>query len=190
MNLTDKEIQEFEYYFKSAGSLSKGLTILKGNPETKIGFWNRRKIRKAIRLYYKCLAIRNNHWQTHWLIGKLYQVLKENEKAFDHFKVAVEIEDDNPEVAREASIAAMDIGKVELAVSYSLEALNRNPEDYSLYCNHALNLMIIGKDKDSLTFIDKAISMGPNDPINKYAFRLISEVINGQRIQLKYNELE
>ena len=61
----------------------------------------------------------------------------------------------------------MDSGNVELAVEYSQEAISREPNDAGLYCNHAVNLMVLGNDSAAKTAIEKAMEMEPSDEINK-----------------------
>ncbi|MFC5537763.1 tetratricopeptide repeat protein, partial [Rhodocytophaga aerolata] len=89
------------------------MIILKGKEGIKIGFWEKRKLKNAIAHYNKCLELIPNHWQTKWLLGKLYQSINEHAKAMQLFEDALAIEKLNPDVAREASIAAIDAGHVE-----------------------------------------------------------------------------
>jgi len=187
--LPEDKIPTFNSNFEEGNRLSKGIIIIKGTAESKLNFWNKRKAKKAIKHYKECLSLIPNHWQINWLIAKVYQALSENKKALNHFEIAVEIEKNNPDLPREASISAMDSGNVDLAVKYSQEALNREPNDSGLYCNHAVNLMVLGNDNEAISYIKKAIEMEPNDEINKYAFSLINDVANVQKKRPKYNEL-
>lgn len=187
--LPENKIPVFNSHFENGNRFSQGITIIKGTVNSKLGFWNKRKAKKAIKHYKECLKLIPNHWQTNWLIAKVYQAMSENEKALSHFEIAVKEEENNPDLPREASISAMDSGKVKLAVKYSLEAINREPNDAGLYCNHAVNLMVQGNDSEAINWIKKAIEMEPNDEINKHAFSLINDVANGQRKRPKYNQL-
>ncbi|WP_299261854.1 hypothetical protein [uncultured Aquimarina sp.] len=187
--LPEDKIPIFNSNFEKGNKLSEGLTIIKGTAGSKLDFWKKRKAKKAIKHYTECLNLIPNHWQTNWLIAKVYQVMSENKKALNHFEIAVEIEKENPDLPREASISAMDSGKVDLAVKYSQEALNRQPNDSGLYCNHAVNLMVLGNDNEAIKWIKKAIEMEPNDKINQNVFSLINDVANGKRKRPKYNQL-
>jgi len=187
--LPEDKIPTFNSNFEEGNRLSEGIIIIKGRAESKLNFWNKRKAKKAIKHYKECLNLIPNHWQTNWLIAKVYQALSESKKVLNRFEIAVQIEKNNPDLPREASISAMDSGYVDLAVKYSQEALNRAPNDSGLYCNHAVNLMVLGNDNEAINYIKKAIEMEPNDEINKYAFSLINDVANGQKKRPKYNEL-
>lgn len=187
--LPEDKIPVFNYNFDEGNRLSENIMIVKGVASSKLGFWNKRRANKAIKHYSECLKLIPNHWQTNWLIAKVYQAISENKEALKHFQIAVEEEKSNPDLPREASISAMDSGDIKLAVKFSLEAINREPKDSGLYCNHAVNLMVMGNDEDALEYINKAIELEPNDEINKKVYALINDVANGKRKRLKYNEL-
>ena len=187
--LPEDQIPIFNLNFEKGNEFADSLIIIKGQGNSKLGFWNKRKAIKAIKYYSECLSMIPNHWQTNWLIAKVYQAMSDNEKALKHFEKAIEIEKTNPDLPREASISAMDSGNVELAVEYSQEAISREPNDAGLYCNHAVNLMVLGNDNAAKANIEKAMEMEPNDEINKNVFSLINAVAIGKRKRPKFNEL-
>ncbi|MFY0672342.1 MAG: hypothetical protein JXQ87_03000 [Bacteroidia bacterium] len=187
--LPEDKIPIFNSNFEKGNELANGLTIIKRQGNSKLGFWNKRKAKKAIKHYSECLSMIPNHWQTNWLIAKVYQAISENEKALVHFEKAVDEEKTNPDLPREASISAMDSGNVKLAAEYSQEAIKRESNDAGLYCNHAVNLMVLGYDDEAKTYIQKAMEMEPNDEINKNVHSLINAVATGRRKRPKYNEL-
>lgn len=188
-HLPPDQIQRFNDLFAEAGNLLEGVLIVHGQPVRKPGFWKRRKARKAIRLYRECLKIDPNHWQTLWLMGKGYQALGENSWAFSCFSKAVELEDENPDVPREASISAMNCGEVDASVKYSAEALRRKPGDAGLMSNHALNLLVKGDDNEAEKWIGKAIETDPKDPVNQHIQLLIQEVREGVRSRPSWKNL-
>ena len=98
-----------------------------------------------------------HHWQTKWMLGKVYQTINEHAKDLQLFEEALHQEKANSDVAREASIAAMDAGDVERALTYSLEAITRLPNSAGLMCNHAVNLMVADKDQAAIEWIEKAL---------------------------------
>lgn len=187
--LPEDKIPVFNSNFEKANELANGLLLIKDQGNSKLGFWNKRKAKKAIKHYSECLTMIPNHWQTNWLIAKVYQAISENKKALEHFEIATRIEKTNPDLPREASISAMDLGNLKLGVKYSLEAISRQPNDAGLYCNHALNLMVLGNDTEAKSFIENAIKMEPNDEINKNVYKLINAVASGKRKRPKYNKL-
>jgi len=187
--LPEEKIPFFNSNFEEGNRLSEGITIIQGINHSKLGFRTRRKAKKAIKHYTECLNLIPNHWQTNWLIAKVYQVMSENKKALEHFEIAVNIEKTNPDLPREASISAMMSGDVELSVKYSLDAIKRAPDDAGLYSNHALHLIVVGDNQKALYFINKSLEMNPDDEISKRVFTLIDNVINEKEKRPKYNEL-
>ena len=179
--LPSDRIQRFNDLFAEAGNLLNGVLIIHGQPVRKLSFWKRRKARKAIRMYRECLKIDPDHWQSFWLMGKAYQALGESSRALENFTKAVELEDENPDVPREASISAMNCGEVDASVKYSAEALRRKPGDAGLMSNHALNLLVKGDDDEAKKWIIKAIEADPEDPVNQHVQLLIQEVREGVR---------
>lgn len=187
--LPEDKILIFNSNFEKGNRLSEGITVVKETGYSKLGFLNRRKAKKAIRHYMNCLALIPDHWQTNWLVAKVYQAMSEHEKALKYFEIAVEIERSNPDLPREASISAMDSGNVEAAVKYSQEAIRRDPNDAGLYCNHSVNLMVLGDDDEAVKFIGVAMTLDPDDEINKNVFSLVKDVASGKRKRPGYNEL-
>ena len=47
--------------------------------------------------------------------------------------------------------------------------------------NHAMNLLITGRDDEATNLIEGALQLQPDDPVNKNVRKLISEVISGQK---------
>ena len=181
--------EDFKYHYNKANQLSEGLMVLKDKETASMNIWNKVKSRKAIKHYKKCIKLIPDHWPTHWLIAKIYQALKDHNNALYHFKMASDINKINPDLPREASISAMDFGQVELALKFSYEAIQRDPNDSGLLCNHAINLMVNGDDNDALHWINKALEINPNDIINKNAFALIQKVANKKVKRPRYDQI-
>jgi len=187
--LSEDKIPIFEWHYNEGYKLSEGLILLKGKTNPKLGFFRKRKAKKAIKHFLECLKLIPNHWQTNWTMGKIYQALSEHEQALYHFERAIEVEKEDSALPREASISAMKAGKIELALKYSLEALNLDPNDAGLHCNHAVNLMVSGNDEDALKWINRSIKMESGDKINKDVFDYLNNIKNGSIRRPKYYEL-
>lgn len=187
--LPEDQIPIFEANFDKATELAEGLMIIQGKANAKMGYWQRRRAKKAIKCYQACLELIPHHWQSHWLMAKVYQATGDRELALQHFETAVKIEPSNPDLPREASIAAMDLGKVSQAVEYSEEALNRAPVNPGLLCNHAVNLMVMGRDEEALQNIERAMELDPGDEININVHALIKAVASGERRRPRFDEL-
>jgi Flp pilus assembly protein TadD len=178
-SLPDDLIPLFNHHYKKGWELLDAVAILKEKNSTKPGFWQRWKGRRAVSHFKKCLAMVPLHWQTHFALGKAHQGLGEHTTALACFAEAFRLQPQNPDVVREASIAAMDAGQPDLAVHYSGAALALCPDDAGLMCNHAINQLVTGDDLRATELIAKALALAPDDPINQAAAQLIQSVANG-----------
>ena len=177
--LSDDLVFIFNKHYEKGWDLMQAVVLLEGKKHLKPSIWRRWKGRRAINHFKKCLELVPAHWPTHWGMGKAYQGLSEHAAAFASFAEAFRLQPQNSEVVREASIAAMDAGKPDLAVQYSAAALALCPDDAGLMCNHAINLLVTGNDLDATNLITKALNLAPDDQINQHAFQLIQEVASG-----------
>lgn len=186
--LTAEQIPIFDRHFKEANRLAKPLVLLKGR-KSRFTFFKRQRANKAIKHYKACLEMAPDNWQSMWLLAKLYQAMGEGAVALQLFERALQIEKENADVAREASISAMAAGKVELALEYSAEALRRAPEEIGLMCNHAVNLMVAERDEEAVEWIDRAEQMAPEDGMLRHAHEVIHAVAAGERERPRFDEL-
>lgn len=187
--LREDLIPIFNSHFEQGCDLAEPFFIIKGQPNKTINFFTKRKVNKALKHFEKCLELIPNHWQTKWMLGKLYQVMGEHSMALSLFTEATNVENPNIDVIREASIAAMDAGNVELAVQFSAQALEIEPNDSELICNHAINLMIFKEDEKAIEFIKKAISIDSKDDITQNAYNLILSVSEGKIARPRYDQI-
>ncbi|GAA4030173.1 hypothetical protein GCM10022409_13030 [Hymenobacter glaciei] len=182
-------IPAFDAHFEKGHQLLQSVIILHGASVRKPGFWAKRKGRQAITEFQKCLKLVPHHWPTLWLLGKAYQGLGEHSTALRCFVQAYDQQPNSADVVREASIAAMDSGQPVVAAEYSAIALALAPHDAGLLCNHAVNLLVAGKDHAALEFIQQAVNLAPEDPINQHAYKLIQEVTSGTSKRPTWQEI-
>src|SRR5437867_13025841 len=114
--------------YKQACALIEGLILLDDREPAPLDDDGRRRLDEAISLFDEVVRINPKNWAALWLLGKVYQRLGEYEKGLAAFARSHEIRPDQPDVAREASIAAMDLGRPEEAVVYCERALLAEPD--------------------------------------------------------------
>jgi tetratricopeptide (TPR) repeat protein len=134
------------------------------------------------------LQIAPNHFQSLFFLGKIYQRMEKYEAALSYLERALEIERENFSIPQEASLVAMHLNLIDKAIKYSNEALKRNPNNVVLMGNHAMNLLIAGKDKEAKAIIDKAVNIDPNDHINKNILNKIDNVMAGKSPRPTFKE--
>jgi Flp pilus assembly protein TadD len=108
-----------------------------------------------------------------WGLGKISQRFGEYEDALTWFKKAAEIEWQNPDVAREASICALRLGRGGDALLFAEEAAKLRPQDWGLYANWALALLVNGRTRRAREVAAHAVEGAPQDPVSRRVLALI-----------------
>jgi tetratricopeptide (TPR) repeat protein len=178
--MTEQQVAEFNFLYGQGCKKMKGLLITENYRPSRIGFFGKVRANKAIKYFDQALAIYPEHFQSLFFIGKLYQRLRDYEKALTSFESALKFEHSDDNLPQEASIIAMHLNQVDKAIELSEEALRRRPGDFALLGNHSMNLLIAGRDNDAKETIDQAIRINPTDDINKRIKAKIEGVLTGQ----------
>ncbi|MBK9248496.1 MAG: hypothetical protein IPM69_10375 [Ignavibacteria bacterium] len=180
-DLTNEQINEFNQLFNRANERMEGIVILGDYRPSSLGFFDKLKVKKSIKDYEKCLSIMPNHWQSMLLLAKVHQRLGEHSTSLSLLENALTIELTNHNIPQEASLECIHLDNIEKAIIYSEEAIKRKPNDIVLLGNHAMNLLIASRDKESIETITHAIKLDPQDGFNLQFQKVINEVINGKR---------
>ncbi|MFT3683598.1 MAG: tetratricopeptide repeat protein [Phycisphaerales bacterium] len=163
----DPRIDRFNQLSHQASELSRNLALLHDRSLPVMGFFARRRARKAIALYKQCIEIFPGSWQSHWLKGKLHQVLNEHAHASAAFDEAARINPTQPDVLREAAISAADIHDYEKSLRYAAAASAAAPDDAGLVANLALAQSQCGRHVQAIATAEQACRMDPADEINQ-----------------------
>ena len=116
-----------------------------------------------------------------WMLGKIHQRLGDQEAAFDWFTKAHAVKPDQPDVAREAGIAALDLGRAEAALVLCEAAVVCSPDDPGLVCNLALAHCLAGDDAEAVRCVTSAAERDPADTVTATVQHFIDEVASGKR---------
>lgn len=105
--------------------------------------------------------------------------------AFDWFVKAHAINPDQPDVAREASIAALDIGRVADSLTLCQAALASKPSDPGLVCNLALAHCLAGQDEEAERCAAEAVDRDQADKISATVLAFVRDVASGKKARPK-----
>jgi len=186
--MTDEQIAEFNSLYETGCKKMKGLVILEGYRPKRIGFFEKIRANKAIKSFEKALSIYSDHFQSQFFLGKIYQRLGDYEKSLFHLESALTLEQTNHNIPLEASLVAMHLNQIDKAIEYSKEAVRRKPDDSAVLGNHSMNLLIAGFDNEAKETINKAISINPDDNINRRIKIKIESVIAGHTKRPTFEE--
>lgn len=180
--------QAFNKLFERAGSTLRGLVYLDGYQRKSLSASDKLSLEKSIEDFKKCLTMVPDHWQSMVLMAKALQRLERHSEALEQLEAAFVIEPQNPSIPMEASLEAMHLKDIDKALFYSNASLNTKPHDASLLGNHAMNLLVAGKDSEALSTIEKAMRLEPNDTINKNIESIIRDVLAGKRARPTFED--
>ncbi len=167
--------------YQEACDLIKGLIIVEDVNPPPLDATGRQRLARAIPLFEEATRIRPGNWAAMWLLGKVYQRLTDFERSLSWFARAHRVNPDHVDVAREASIAAMEAGRPTDAVEYAGRALEIQPGNPGLSCNLALALLLSEKPADARRVAGEALKKDPRDKIIVHVVSIIDEVIKGKR---------
>jgi Flp pilus assembly protein TadD len=163
-------------------ALTQGRLVLHGQaPSGRPGWYSRWQLRRAIRFFERALAIHPEGWSSMWALGKIYQRLGQQATAFGWFAQAHTLNPQQPDVAREAGIAALDIGRLEEALALCRTAVASKPDDPGLVCNLALAYCLVGQDAEAERCAADAARQDPSDGISATVLGFVREVASGKR---------
>jgi Flp pilus assembly protein TadD len=189
MELNDAQIDYFNQLFEKATNDQDKLVYLGGFKMKSLGIFGRIKLKRSISSFKKCLEIVPDHWPSMFLMGKSYQRLGDHVAALAMMERAYKLESNNPSIPMEASLEAMHVGDVSKSIFYSEASLKLKPSDPGLMGNHAMNLLIAGKDPEAKAFINQALVIQPRDEINQNVYKIIDEVTSGKRARPTFRDV-
>ncbi len=167
--------------YKQATALVEGLLMGGSGSGPPLDAAERGRLTRAISLLEQVVEINPGNWAAMWVAGKACQRLDDHKTAVRWFAHAHRLNPDQPDVAREASISAMEEGRPEEAVAFCTRALEASPEDAGLYANLALALLFSNRPVDAKAVAAASLARDPSDTITKQIVAMIDDVIAGKR---------
>jgi tetratricopeptide (TPR) repeat protein len=175
------DLSRHDDLYRQACGLIEGLILLDDRVPGQLDDGGRERLRGPIPILAEVVEINPNNWAAMWLLGKVYQRLGDQQSGLPWFSRAHRVNPEHPDVAREAAIAAMEVGRPEDAVIYCERALEAKPDDPGLQANMALALLFSGKPGDARTVAGEALRKDPADEITARIVGFIDEVLAGAR---------
>jgi tetratricopeptide (TPR) repeat protein len=177
------ELDRHNRLVDKANALVQNEIFIQDRMPGKLGFLGRMKINQAIKLYDEALEIHPENWSVMWFLGKIYQRLGQPADALEWLAKAHALNPDQPDVAREASLSALDAGDYARAVEFGESALKAPPDDAALASNLALAYLLVRRLPDARRTVDAALAQDSGDTVTQTVQRIIDEVESGKRPQ-------
>jgi tetratricopeptide (TPR) repeat protein len=158
--------------------LVKGELQMAGRRLRKPKKWARAKLETARKLLEFVLADIPGSWHSLWIAGKIHERLGEDAVALECFKRGLEINHSQPDLAIEAALSAVRVGKGSEAEVYARIAVAARPNDAGHKADLALALLISGKPQDAQLALAEALKLLPDDNVTKTLNRLVAIIID------------
>ena len=179
--VTEADRARHDDSYRRACGLIEGLILTHGQDPGELEPDSRKRLDDAIPLLGEVARINPSNWAAMWLLGKVYQRLGDGEATLEWFARAHRVNPTHEDVAREASIAAMEAGRPEEAIPYCERAIESDPDEPGLRSNLALALLFSGRPRDAQAVAAEALRRDPSDAIIRTIVGIIDEVIAGAR---------
>ncbi len=170
---------EHDVFYSRALELVQFTTTMVA-PAQVSGF-KRGKVRRGIRLLDRVMELNPENWNALWVMGKAYQALGDSSKALASFTMSHSINPNSPDIAREASISAIESSQNDVAIAFAERAVQLDPDDPGLRSNLALMYLFGQQLQLAEAQIEQAYAKDPFDKITLNVRKLIKDVLNGRR---------
>jgi tetratricopeptide (TPR) repeat protein len=162
--MTPEDIAEHNRLYRRAMKLAEGELLLQGGRAVPaLSKSGRSKLDEALLLLEDALRIHPSNWATMWLIGKIYQRIGDYHAALTWFARVQQMRPAQADVAREASLCAMALGRSEEGLQYAQRALEASPRDAGLSSNLALAWLLANKLDEAKREITRAVALKAAD---------------------------
>ena len=169
-----------DLHYRKGWELAKVLLLIDGKRAGLLTPFARSRFRKAARHFESALAIHPTGWSSMWALGKICQRLGEFDQALTWFSRAHSIEPGQPDVAREAGLAALETNEPERAKVFLEAAIRARPEDPGLVANLALAQLLSGSVDDAQHSASEAVARAPQDQISRRVLGVVQKVRAGR----------
>jgi Flp pilus assembly protein TadD len=166
--MNDELLAEHNRLFLQAAAMIQGEIPLHGQPDLPApDLLQTRKLKSAITLFERVVEMNPTNWSAMWLVGKIYQRFQNTPVALSWFVRSFRVNPSQPDVAREVSICAMEIGRHDVAIAAAERATQIEPNNPGLHSNLALAYLLAGRIPEAQTASRIATEGDPSDTISQ-----------------------
>lgn len=185
LGLSDSQVRSYQRSYRKAWDALDRVILLQQKKSARrpdsprLGFWTRRRLRRARRSFSRCLNIVPNSWHCMWGLGKTYAVTGDHAQALDWFARASAVEKDEADVPAEAARCALAVGDAGAAIDHAEEACRRKPDDAAHLARFALAHLLAGNDGRAQELAAQAVERGAKLETCRKAQELVESVASG-----------
>ena len=154
---------------------------LHGKDSKSLGRDGSSKIRRAISMLDAVTAYHQDNWSAYWIKGKAYQALEQSREACTEFKRAFDLQDKNPDVAREYMFECLNLGDGAEGLRAARHAVSLDTQSPGLHANLALAYLVAGQPSAAIKAVDESLRLDPSDSISQNVRRVAQQILDGKR---------
>jgi tetratricopeptide (TPR) repeat protein len=168
-----------ESLFKAAGAILSKCWRAAGEPP--VTGTQAEDVVRAVAMLDQILAEVPDQWRVHWLHGKGHIALGNTAAAYESFKRAFALEQNDQAIPRELAGACLELGKFAEGVQVAERAVAIQPDNHELLGNLAVAQLLAGNLDAAQKTIHAANRINSGDQINQFLLRVIQDVVAGRR---------
>ncbi|MBN4055203.1 tetratricopeptide repeat protein [bacterium AH-315-K03] len=172
--------EKYMELFTEAGNLAGDLIRLDGQPAPKLGFFQKRKLKKAARLYEQATHEAPENGAPHLMLGKVQERLGEHEKYLASLQKAWLLETGNLILIIELSGAYGFLNKHQEAISVLLEGRKHYPDEPRILFNLGISFLLTNQANGAIEVFEKMVVIEPDYEMNQKMLEYAKKVASGE----------
>lgn len=175
------ESSTYKSLFDDAAKLIEGRVNLDGRALPQPGFFEKRRLLKALQLLEKAAAVEPPYGAASLFAGKVHERLGNYEECVRWLRKAQTMAPDNVIVAIELGGALSKQGRHSEAIVVLTEAAKAHSSDPRVQSNLAVSLLLAGDLERSVATFKHLTELEPSEPMNKRLLNFAIEVHEGRK---------
>jgi tetratricopeptide (TPR) repeat protein len=171
----------FQSLFDKGIKLMEGIIRLDGRPSQHLGFFAKRRLRKAGVIFEKALQVDSANAAVMLFLSKIEERLQRFEKSLEWIKRANTAEPDHFVLIIELGAAFGRLGRHVEAISVLAPAAHANPDEVRIHCNLALSFLMAGEAENAVRVFEHVIRLEPDVAVNRKLLALAQDVASGAK---------
>jgi len=181
MNVFENNSTAFKAAFNKGVSLAKNSIQIDRLKLGSVGFFEKRRLRKALRYFHEASVLDPNSGEALLLIAKIHQRLGAHDSCLEWLKKAYRIAPENLILAIEISATLGRLGKHKEAATILEEVVRTYPNEPRTQCNLGLSYLMAGKVVNAVEAFNLLVKIEPDYPVNQKLLDLAKDVKSGTK---------
>jgi tetratricopeptide (TPR) repeat protein len=171
----------YKVAFDKGASLIKGSIQLDRQELGAVGFFERRRLSKALSHFKEASSLAPTNGAPMFFIAKIKQRLGDHEGSLEWLKKANSVEPENLILSIETGAALGRLGKHKEAAAMLEVAAHHHPQEPRIQCNLGLSYLMAGETENALKSLEILVQLEPDFPTNQKLLNLATEIRSGRK---------